>query len=189
MFSCIDIHFNINPKNKYIFALFPLCQFPNYTIWPQYLTILYSYLALCSLDCGQHGQCQGSGCVCQEGWEGKRCQHRSCDARCSMHGQCKNGSCICQTGFNGKHCSLQACNPSGFNQGSLCSGHGTCESTLTRDGINNNRGNKRTVEDTQYVKEMTNLFTSTDFNGPDYRYAIDQNETIMVYFLTLFFKL
>ena len=171
MYSFMDSHLNINPKNKYIAALFfHLYQFPNCTSWPQYLDILYSHLALCSLDCGHHGQCQGSGCVCQEGWEGKRCQHRSCDSRCSLHGQCKNGSCICQTGFNGKHCSLPACNPAGVKQGSLCSGHGTCEFSLELDNMNNNRGNKQATEDTHYVEHMTNIFAGTDFNRPEYRY-------------------
>ena len=97
-----------------------------------------------------------------------------------MHGQCKNGSCICQTGFNGKHCSLPACNPVGVTQGSLCSGHGTCESTLTQDSINNNRGNKRTIEDNQNIEQMKNLFTSTDFNRPEYRYQIDYKENIKI---------
>ena len=99
-----------------------------------------------------------------------------------MHGQCKNGSCICQTGFNGKHCSLPACNPVGVKQGSLCSGHGTCESTVTRDNTNNNRGNKLRIEDIQYnEEEMANLFTSTDFSRPEYRYQTHYNKNIKIY--------
>ena len=98
-----------------------------------------------------------------------------------MHGQCKNGSCICQTGFNGKHCSLPACTPVGVKQGSLCSGHGTCESTVTQGNTNNNRGNKLRIEDTQYnEEEMTNLFTSTGFNRPEYRYQINYKEKIKI---------
>ena len=135
---------------------------PFFPTFDQYLTILY--LALCSLDCGQHGQCQGSGCVCQEGWEGNRCQHRSCDPRCSLHGQCKNGSCICQTGFNGKHCTLPACTPMDDRQGKLCNGRGTCEVALT-DGINAYSRSKDTMEDMQYIGGDSSL----DFNRPEYR--------------------
>ena len=133
------------------------------------LCIHYSHLALCSLDCGQHGQCQGSGCVCQNGWEGNRCQHRSCDPRCTLHGQCKNGTCICQTGFNGKHCTLPACNPISVKRGSLCSGHGSCESTMTHDLINNNQENKGSIEDTQYAPRMASMLTNEDINRPEYR--------------------
>ena len=139
-----------------------------YKIWPQYLTILYSYLALCSLDCSHHGQCQGSGCVCQEGWEGDRCQHRSCDPRCLLHGQCKNGSCVCQTGFNGRHCTLPACTPMGVRQGKICNGHGTCELTLA-GGIRGHSINKGPIEDMQYIGGNSNTFTNLESNRPEYR--------------------
>ena len=74
---------------------------------------------MCSLDCGQHGECQGGECVCQHGWGGGLCEVQQCEARCEQHGQCVNGSCVCQQGWNGRHCSLEGC-------GQGCGGHGTC---------------------------------------------------------------
>ena len=78
--------------------------------------------ALCSTDCGPHGECQGTSCVCDPGWEGPRCAHQKCHPLCQQHGQCKNGTCVCQRGWNGKHCSISGCG----GQGKLCHGHGSC---------------------------------------------------------------
>ena len=167
--SCIDgdIYFNINSDydvlSLYLHSTF-LTSYLTTT-----LTSLYSYLALCSLDCGANGQCQGSGCVCQEGWEGNRCQHRSCDSRCSSHGQCKNGTCICQTGFNGKHCSLPACIHPAMRQISLCSGHGICDSTMI-GGINNIPSNEVSDHGLEYGSHVSKLFNNMDSARPEYRY-------------------
>ena len=42
--------------------------FPIY--WPPSFTYLP---AVCGLDCGPHGQCLGSSCVCSPEWQGPRC--------------------------------------------------------------------------------------------------------------------
>ena len=138
--------------------------------WPKYLTVLYSHsLALCSLDCGENGQCQGSGCVCQEGWEGDRCQHRSCDSRCSLHGQCKNGSCVCQTGFNGKHCTLPACNhPTSVRHGKKCNGHGTCKRSFG-GGIGSYSRNKDTTHHMESIVGGSIMFNNDMTNQLQYR--------------------
>ena len=63
-------------------------------------------LEVCTLNCGQNGECQDGKCICQSGWEGPFCDVRTCDHRCFLHGQCKNGSCVCARGWNGKHCTI-----------------------------------------------------------------------------------
>ena len=163
------IYFNIN--SDYDVLVLSLCLHSTFLTsdLTTILTSLYSYLALCSLDCGANGQCQGSGCVCQEGWEGNRCQHRSCDSRCSSHGQCKNGTCICQTGFNGKHCSLPACIHPAMRQISLCSGHGICDSTMI-GGINNIPSNEVSDHGLEYGSHISKLFNNMDSARPEYRY-------------------
>ena len=45
--------------------------------------------AMCALDCGDHGECQGTSCACDKGWEGPRCQSKQCHPLCTKHGQCK----------------------------------------------------------------------------------------------------
>ena len=163
----MDSHQNRN-HNKCAFIPSPI-YFSFQNIWPQYLTILCSHLALCSLDCGDNGQCQGSGCVCQKGWEGDRCQHRSCDPRCSLHGQCKNGSCVCQTGFNGKHCTLPACNhPTGVRHGKNCNGHGTCKRSFA-GGIGAYSRNKDTTHHMESIVGESIMFTNDMTNQLQYR--------------------
>lgn len=90
------------------------------------LLSLNKYTELCKEDCGQHGQCIGKACICENGWGGERCNTKLCDSRCNEHGQCKNGTCLCVTGWNGKHCTLEGC-PSG------CSNHGQCR--VSGDGL------------------------------------------------------
>lgn len=84
--------------------------------------------AVCGLDCGQHGSCLGSACVCQPGWSGARCNIKACDDRCNEHGQCINGTCVCHRGFNGKYCGIDGCG--GMPN---CHGHGECEN-IAEDG-------------------------------------------------------
>ncbi|VEN40902.1 unnamed protein product, partial [Callosobruchus maculatus] len=75
--------------------------------------------ALCSLECGPHGQCDTGKCRCEPGWTGTRCELLPCDPRCQEHGQCRNGTCVCSQGWNGRHCTLPGCENG-------CSGHGQC---------------------------------------------------------------
>ena len=87
-----------------------------------------------------------------------------------MHGQCKNGSCICQTGFNGKHCTLPACTPIGVRQGSLCSGHGTCDSKFAGPvGLSSHQLNTDSITDIQNAGRMSDMFTNVDGRRPEYR--------------------
>ena len=59
--------------------------------------------------CGSHGACDpaGSGaCVCEEGWDGERCELVGCapaadgePSPCGEHGTCIDGLCRCELGF------------------------------------------------------------------------------------------
>lgn len=75
----------------------------------------------CSVDCGKHGTCDGSRCVCHRGWGGDRCQENICDPKCHEHGKCLNSTCICNPGYSGPKCSINGCPAD-------CSGpeHGDC---------------------------------------------------------------
>uniref|UniRef100_A0A5S6QLT2 EGF-like domain-containing protein n=1 Tax=Trichuris muris TaxID=70415 RepID=A0A5S6QLT2_TRIMR len=75
---------------------------------------------ICSLDCGSHGSCIGSGCRCEPGWTGAFCNQIACLPGCNDHGQCKNGSCECNTGWNGLNCHIAGCPEN-------CSNHGSCQ--------------------------------------------------------------
>ncbi len=111
-------------------CLLPACLVPLFKENYEYLPLIplekmtenfdFSLTAVCGLDCGLHGQCLGSSCVCYPGWQGPRCNLRACDDRCKEHGQCINGTCVCQRGFNGRYCGFDACGPN-------CHGQGTCE--------------------------------------------------------------
>ena len=78
----------------------------------------------CNINCGLHGTCEGDQCICDQGWEGARCDLKKCDSRCNQHGQCSNGTCICLQGWMGKYCTLEGCP---FD----CSNHGHCLSDLS----------------------------------------------------------
>ncbi len=86
----------------------------------------FLFPAVCAKDCGRHGQCLGSACVCHDGWVGARCEQRGCDRRCDEHGQCINGTCVCQPGYNGRHCTLDGCKIN-------CNGHGDCDNLADDD--------------------------------------------------------
>ena len=57
----------------------------------------------------------------------------------------------------------------GSKQGSLCSGHGSCESRLTHDLMSNNQGSKDSNEDVQYAKRLASIFTNEVINRQEYR--------------------
>jgi len=97
----------------------------------------------CSLDCGEHGECESGHCVCGPNWTGPKCRERKCDARCAEHGVCSNGTCLCTngklgllprkkprnahfTGWNGKHCTLEGCPGN-------CHGRGQCKTNHLGD--------------------------------------------------------
>ena len=56
-------------------------------IQPEFLnsySLLHQNLAVCGLDCGPHGQCLGSSCVCSPEWQGPRCNLKACNQRCQV---------------------------------------------------------------------------------------------------------
>ena len=79
---------------------------PEKTIQPEFLnsySLLHQNLAVCGLDCGPHGQCLGSSCVCSPEWQGPRCNLKACNQRCQVmkfficleYWQCrKYGDCL-----------------------------------------------------------------------------------------------
>lgn len=69
--------------------------------------IYFSFIAVCSLDCGPNGVCESGKCRCNPGYVGNLCDQLPCDPRCAEHGQCKNGTCVCSQGWNGRHCTLR----------------------------------------------------------------------------------
>ena len=45
-------------------------------------------------------------CICDEAYEGERCEHRSCtwmaaNRPCANEGRCFNGTCTCPKGYTG----------------------------------------------------------------------------------------
>jgi len=82
-------------------------------------------------DCGEHGVCDfGTGCICDEGWGGKRCTDSTqecqptchalgafcgsdgCGGSCGMcerHEHCSNGACVCTPRCEGKFCGPDSC--------------------------------------------------------------------------------
>merc|ERR1719502_567369 len=66
---------------------------------------------VCPHDCGSHGHCEGSDCVCDEGWQGPLCREPECVDACSGHGVCafwsgpnSPGECKCVEGWSGAAC-------------------------------------------------------------------------------------
>ena len=66
-----------------------------------------------TLDCGTHGEQQGSACVCDFGWAGDTCSEASNYRDCSNHGSWIEstggiaGYCDCEDGYYGADCSEQ----------------------------------------------------------------------------------
>lgn len=58
----------------------------------------------CVKDCYGHGKCIKGECKCDEGFNGKYCEHQKCSVSLEgKQGPCNEGKCV-----NGKcHCSLQ----------------------------------------------------------------------------------
>jgi len=97
-----------NVRSKVFVLCFTLLFMRRLTVFGNLnLALFYIRLERCSLDCGEHGECEGGSCSCAPGWSGARCTVRECDPRCSAHGSCSNGTCLCTNGWNGKHCTLE----------------------------------------------------------------------------------
>ena len=65
------------------------------------------------VDCGAHGECRhGAGahagvCICDEGYEGERCEvllDPCAGVDCGSHGSCSGGSCACTDHYSGTNC-------------------------------------------------------------------------------------
>ena len=80
-------------------------------------------------DCGGHGFCVASVCVCRKGWQGLDCSQvdpssKQCLPGCSSHGKfnIKSQMCQCDQGWTGKDCSIELCNLD-------CGQHGRCKNS------------------------------------------------------------
>ena len=91
------------------------------------------------VDCGAHGECRhGAGahagvCICDEGYEGERCEvllDPCAGVDCGSHGSCSGGRCSCSGGYSGSSCETDPCaHVSCGNHGSCSGGRCSC-----RDG-------------------------------------------------------
>ncbi|GAB5355521.1 hypothetical protein AAMO2058_000212700 [Amorphochlora amoebiformis] len=90
----------------------------------------------CLDGCSDHGICQNAECFCEEGWEGVRCEVKSCPNHCSGHGECLNfpdptaddglgWRCKCDQDRKGKICEEEVNMCPAHN----CSGRGECLQT------------------------------------------------------------
>ncbi|XP_061676786.1 N-acetylglucosamine-1-phosphodiester alpha-N-acetylglucosaminidase isoform X2 [Syngnathoides biaculeatus] len=91
-------------------------------------------------DCGAHGVCAASGCLCDAGWTGKNCSQecllgfygKGCNQTCSCMngGSCHHvhGGCSCAPGFTGKSCEecVQGFHGDGCNLTCSCMNGGSC---------------------------------------------------------------
>ena len=84
-------------------------------------------------------------------------------------GNARTEHVFAKPGFNGKHCTLPACNPIGAKQRTLCSGHGSCESSFTHNLMSNNPGSKDSMKDGQYFKRIEGFTNKDDIDRPEYR--------------------
>ncbi|XP_077863598.1 uncharacterized protein LOC144347804 [Saccoglossus kowalevskii] len=64
----------------------------------------------CAMNCSNNGTCYNNQCICQDGWQGDRCESREpCYINpCHNNGTCKPNSdtfiCHCPIGYNGTRC-------------------------------------------------------------------------------------
>ena len=95
------------------------------------------YAALPS-SCGtsgacEHGVCALGRCACDAGYEGARCERRTCVLLAAIHpcmnnGTCVAGACACPAGWAGDWCEAPAC---ALGR----SGHGSCAEAACRHGF------------------------------------------------------
>ena len=57
----------------------------------------------------------------------------------------------------------------GAKQRTLCSGHGSCESSFTHNLMSNNPGSKDSMKDSQYFKRIEGFSNNDDIDRPEYR--------------------
>eukprot|EP01052_Picozoa_sp_SAG31_P023966 SAG31_NODE_2010_length_6670_cov_3.036220_2_plen_514_part_00 len=60
------------------------------------------------VDCGEHSNCDGGTCQCEDGYSGESCQvYDPCfEVDCGEHGSCDGGSCTCHDGYTGSRCEV-----------------------------------------------------------------------------------
>ena len=122
----------------------------------------------CKNSCSQNGQCVGTLCLCEKGWEGDDCSIFHCRdvSNCGGQGDCVGANqCQCAPGWMGRACSVSYC--SRFQTCSVCTrrtGCGWCDTSQQCQPGNGSGSSLQECESWFYYKCMT-LEYSTGCSG------------------------
>uniref|UniRef100_A0A671WGR1 Tenascin Ca n=1 Tax=Sparus aurata TaxID=8175 RepID=A0A671WGR1_SPAAU len=85
----------------------------------------------CPVDCGAHGQCVGSTCICSDGFFGEDCSESKCLNNCLGRGRCEDGDCVCDEPWTGFDCSELICPKDCYDRGRCVNGTCYCDEGFT----------------------------------------------------------